>query len=58
MGWFSWKRVGSDPYYASYEKSFEKIEKKCDTIEVRLQQLPDQLLTMGWRGLAYPGNIL
>ena len=36
MGAFISRRVGTDPYYASYEKAFERLEKESSKILVRL----------------------
>lgn len=35
MGLIFSRRVGSDPYYANYEKSFERLEKECVKLTVR-----------------------
>jgi hypothetical protein len=45
MGVFWSKKVGSDPYYASYERSFEVLKKDIDKIKVQgpLASREDQL---------------
>lgn len=35
MGLIFSRRVGTDPYYANYEKSFDRLEKECLLIGVR-----------------------
>lgn len=35
MGVFWSKKVGSDPYYASYERSFEVLKRDIDKIKVQ-----------------------
>ena len=29
-----WSKVGSDPYYASYERSFERLKAESDKLKV------------------------
>ncbi len=35
MGVIFSRRIGSDPYYASYERSFEHIKAETDRLKVR-----------------------
>ena len=38
MGAYWSKRIGSDPYYASYERSFKVLKKDIDRIKVQICQ--------------------
>ena len=35
MGLYHSKRIGSNPYYASYERSFERLKTETDRLKVR-----------------------
>lgn len=38
MGLVFSRRVGTDPYYANYEKAFERLEKESSRVVVRFNQ--------------------
>lgn len=51
MGAFISRRVGTDPYYASYEKAFERLEKESSKIldrRVKRRRTMDQMANVGF----------